>query len=166
MPFRAPPPAQHPSVLVRPTSPTASSPALQQRSPTTPPPLSIGARHHATLRLPKPPPPPKPLYLTARLGHNKIAAVERSAHEDEAQASLKRRKSRARREHSDRSSRGWCRTICVTSEGQHQIRINGEERRVAHVVRSLSRSSFLLRFSSIPNRSLSCRFNRFANLSL
>ena len=92
MPFRAPPPAQHPSVLVRPTSPTASSPALQQRSPTTPPPLGIGARHHATLRLPKPPPPPKPLYLTARLGHNKIATNERSVHEDEAQASLKRRK--------------------------------------------------------------------------
>ncbi|GAA5861900.1 hypothetical protein JCM3774_001344 [Rhodotorula dairenensis] len=71
MPFRAPLAAQHPSVLVRPTSPTSSaSSSCTQQSPHTSAtrasvrgPLPAGP---ATLRLPKPPPPPKPLYLTTR----------------------------------------------------------------------------------------------------
>ncbi|GAA5981925.1 hypothetical protein JCM10908_004668 [Rhodotorula pacifica] len=72
MPFRAPPPSQHPSILAHgPTSPTSSSPSpshqQQQRDSSTTPLRNVLARH-ATLRLPKPPPPPKPLYLTVRAG--------------------------------------------------------------------------------------------------
>ncbi|GAA6027416.1 hypothetical protein JCM8097_007846 [Rhodosporidiobolus ruineniae] len=55
MPFRMPPPAQHPSTL----TPSTSAPSLT-----------------GTLRLPAPPPPPKPLHLTMSV-RGRAAAFER-----------------------------------------------------------------------------------------
>ncbi|GAA5997834.1 uncharacterized protein JCM10292_006845 [Rhodotorula paludigena] len=71
MPFRAPLPSQHPSVLSPPSPPPSSAPPSIHSSPARPTPAPTRLANTApppTLRLPAPPPPPKPLYLSTRRG--------------------------------------------------------------------------------------------------
>lgn len=71
MPFRAPLPSQHPSVLSPPSPPSASAPPLSRSAPVRVPPAPPRPEIAAPppmLRLPAPPPPPKPLYLSTRRG--------------------------------------------------------------------------------------------------